>query len=322
MSKAKLALVLLPLPLAASVLLLPPSAPPLPDIRKAAPPPASPATALRDIGPLLIIGGAEDHDGKAEILRRFIRVCGGKAARLVVVPAASGEPRQTGEKYCKILGRLGAGDVRALGTASRAEVDSPHNLEAVGRATGVYFTGGDQGRLVRLMRNTRVDKLLHKRRLEGLVIAGSSAGASMMTEFMAAGGEAKKAPAAGQVTLMRGMAFLPNLLIDPHFAQRGRMNRLLSALATRPQCIGLGIDTNTAVLVTGDEKAEVLGEGAVTVVDAGTMSHNNRPGREKGQPIALFGVTIHVLPRGCTYDFRLRRPVDPGDARQAGREAY
>ncbi|MBX9678569.1 MAG: cyanophycinase [Gemmataceae bacterium] len=270
----------------------------------------------RVIGPLVIIGGAEETDG-GEILRRFVKLSGGDHARIAVITAALGDPGTTGEKYRKAFKAIGAREANELQTGTREEIDSEANLKIMTHATGVFFTGGDQVRLVDLLRKTNVEKLMHQRRLDGLAIGGTSAGASMMSEFMAATDKGPIMPLAKHDAFRRGLGFLPGTLIDPHFSQRARIGRLLSAVADRPQCLGIGIDADTAIVVTGNEKAEVLGSGAVMIVDASTATHNNKVGRQPGDPIALFGLTVHVLPRGSTFDLKSRRPGDGNTAKNA-----
>lgn len=270
----------------------------------------------RDIGPLVIIGGAEETDG-GDILRRFVKLSGGEGAHIVVITAAFEEPRNIGEKYRKSFEAMGVREVKELQTTKREETDSEANLGLIKHATGVFFTGGDQLRLVEIFRNTKVEKLMHQRRSDGLAIGGTSAGASMMSEFMAATDKGPVMALAKQDAFHRGLGFLSGTLIDPHFAQRARIGRLLSAVAERPKCLGIGIDADTALVVTGNEKAEVLGSGTVMIVDASTATHNNKVGREPGDPIALFGLTVHVLPRGTTFDLKSRRPGDANTAKNA-----
>src|SRR5262249_10576030 len=154
---------------------------------------------------------------------------------------------------------------------------------------GIFLTGGDQMRLLQRVRNTRLAALLHKRHREGVVIAGTSAGSTAIPEVMPTGGQNRSYPLAGAVHFTRGLALLRGVLVDPHFSGRGRIGRLLSGLAGRPQVLALGIDANTALVVGADGVGQVLGEGVVTVLDAGSMTHNNLAGRHKGQALGLFG---------------------------------
>jgi cyanophycinase len=270
----------------------------------------------RDIGVIVLIGGHEDTKGGEAILRRFVKLAGGDDARIAVVTVAAPRPEEMVEKYKDAFGRIGVKDLRFVDARCRDEADSAANLEAVERATGVFFTGGDQQKLVDVVRNSKLDRPMHRRHLEGQVIAGTSAGAAMMSEMMADGGEGESSPRAGLVELGHGLDFLPGVFVDSHFAQRGRLGRLLTVVSVRPQSIAIGIDEDTALIAKGHERCEVIGTGVVTVVDTSRRTYNNREGRKDGEPIALFGLTLHILPEGCLLDLRNVAPSDSNDPKR------
>jgi cyanophycinase len=249
---------------------------------------------------LFVIGGAAG----AAVLGRFVDLAGGSEADIVVIAAASGEPAAVEAEHLATFRELGAGSVRAVRIDSRAAANGidPAVFEA---ATGVYFTGGDQQRLTGLLGGTRTDSLLQTLVQQGrLLLAGTSAGAAMMSGTMIVGGDGPGVSADG-VRTGPGLEFLPGVLIDMHFAERGRLNRLLSAVALYPHELGLGIDEDTAILADGDV-LEVLGSGSVTVVDAGTATDIRVPATG---PIDLAGARIHVLSAGCTFELSGRRAV-------------
>ena len=200
--------------------------------------------------------------------------------------------------------------MRGLRLATRCDANRDQPL--LRRATGVFFTGGDQERITQVIGGTSTDSLLHE--LDGAVIAGTSAGAAAMSGTMIVEGDAPGITRAS-VRTGPGLEFLPGVLIDQHFAERGRVNRLLSAVALYPHELGLGIDEDTAILTDGD-RFEVLGSGAVTVVDAGAASDIRVPAQG---PITLTGARIHVLAAGHTFHLTGRRPVvdEPAVEREA-----
>jgi cyanophycinase len=262
---------------------------------------------------LFVIGGAAG----TSVLRRFVALAGGPAADIVVIATASLSPSELEAEHIALFRELGAGHVRALRLSTRAEANAidPGVLES---ATGVYFTGGDQLRITTVLGGTRFDSLLqtlvHERRI---VLAGTSAGAAMMSGTMILGGDGPGVTTAC-VRTGPGLEFLPGVLIDMHFAERGRLNRLLSAVALYPHELGLGIDEDTAILADGDV-LEVLGSGSVTIVDAGTAT-DIRISAEG--PIALAGARIHVLPAGCRFELSGRRPsIVDGTAGERGEAA-
>ena len=264
--------------------------------------------AKKGAGPLVVIGGAEDRTAKSKVLREFVRLAGGRRASLAVVSVASEAPTEVAATYIEAFLRLGAEDVRALDVADRGAANSDEAVGAVNMASGVFFTGGNQLRITRLLGGTRLDTELHRRHEAGLVVAGTSAGAAMMSSVMIAGSAPSLTLRAGMVELGSGLGFLPGVLIDQHFEQRGRLRRLLAAIVQHPHELGLGIDENTAVVVR-DHQFKVFGEGSVTVVDAGALSFTNLDRVERHELLAISGVRLHILPAGYSFDLRDRTPL-------------
>ncbi|MEW6495076.1 MAG: cyanophycinase [Cyanobacteriota bacterium] len=257
---------------------------------------------------LVIIGGAEDKSGDCTVLREFVRRAGGVNARIVVMTVATELPREVGDDYLRVFERLGVEEVRIVDTVEREDASSSSYLEAIEKATGVFFTGGNQARISSVLKDTEIDKLLHKRLSEGLVIGGTSAGAAMMPDMMIVDGDSETNPRIEIVEMEPGMAFLPGVVIDQHFAQRGRIGRLLSAVAQQPVNLGFGIDENTAVVVNNNQ-FEVVGEGAVTVIDVSEITHTNLNSILKDEDLALCGVRLHILPHGYRFDLASRKPI-------------
>ena len=262
-------------------------------------------------GQLVIIGGAEDKEGDCIILREFVRRAGGINARIVVMTVATELPREVGENYIRVFERLGAQDVRIVDTVEREDASSASYLEAIEKATGVFFTGGNQARITSVLKDTEIDKLLHKRYAEGLVVGGTSAGAAMMPDVMIVEGDSETNPRIEIVEMEPGMAFLPGVVIDQHFLQRGRIGRLLSAVTQQPVVLGFGIDENTAVVVSNNQ-FEVVGEGAVTVVDVAEITHTNLGQILKDEDLAICGAKLHILPHGYRFDLASRKPIIDG----------
>jgi cyanophycinase len=274
--------------------------------------PASPPRTQEDAGPLLIIGGAEGTSPPSDtILATFVELAGGQSAQIAVIATASNDPDCREIEYQRVFTRLGAGRVTPLRITDRDHASSPEAAAAVHTASGVFFTGGDQTRITTVLGGSKVDSVLHRRVAEGMTLAGTSAGAAMMSGTMIVGGD-DAVVSAGSVRTAPGLEFLPGVLIDMHFAARGRLNRLLSAVAMYPHELGLGIDEDTAILVRGD-RFEVLGAGSVTVIDAGPATRIGAPDAGDGA-IAVHGMQLHVLPAGHQFHLTGRRPLLPGTA--------
>lgn len=259
-------------------------------------------------GQLVIIGGAEDKQGDCTILREFVRRSGGMQARIVVMTVATGLPGEVGADYMEVFTRLGVEDVRVLDTAKREDAGDSGAIDAIKKATGVFFTGGNQARIIEMLKGTQIDTLLHDRLKDGLVIAGTSAGAAMMPDVMIIEGDSETNPRMDVVEMGPGMGFLPGIVIDQHFAQRGRLGRLLAALSQQPAVLGFGIDENTAIAINGKD-IEVIGESAVTVVDVANITHTNAEALLKDEDIAICGAKLHILPHGYHFDLEKRSPI-------------
>jgi cyanophycinase len=259
-------------------------------------------------GQLVIIGGAEDKEGDCVILREFVRRAGGTKARIVIMTAATELPREVGDNYIRVFERLGAEDVRIIDTETREDAASSTALQAIDKATGVFFTGGDQARITSILKDTEIDTAIHKRYAQGIVVAGTSAGAAVMPDKMIVEGDSETNARIETVEMGPGMGFLPGVVIDQHFSQRGRLGRLISALLLEPAVLGFGIDENTALVVT-DHHIEVIGEGSVTVVDESEAIHSNVDNILKDEPLAICGAKLHILPHGYKFDLKTRKPI-------------
>ncbi|MBW4596769.1 MAG: cyanophycinase [Brasilonema angustatum HA4187-MV1] len=257
---------------------------------------------------LVIIGGAEDKEGDCQILREFVRYAGGTKARIVIMTAATELPREVGENYIRVFERLGAEDVRILDTETREDGSSSTGLAAINKATGIFFTGGDQARITSILKDTEIDAAIHQRFSEGIVVGGTSAGAAVMPDVMIVEGDSETNPRMEIVDLGPGLAFLPGVVIDQHFSQRGRLGRLVAALAQQPAVLGFGIDENTAMVVT-DNQFEVVGQGCVTVIDDSEVVHSNVGEILKDEPLAVCGAKLHILPHGYKFDLKTRKPI-------------
>jgi cyanophycinase len=262
---------------------------------------------ISPIGKLLLIGGGEDKEGDCTILKEFVRLSKGARARIVVMTVATEHPKESGAEYRKVFKKLGVDDVSVVDVAQREDAQSDEGIEAIKKATGIFFTGGDQLHITALLGATAMDEMIRRRCSKGVPLAGTSAGAAMMSNSMFIKGSSETNPRFGSVDLGPGMDFIRGVLIDTHFSQRGRMGRLMTAVAHYPQDMGLGIDENTALLVEGN-KFEVVGDGAVTVVDGGAMSFNNLPYVGENESLALFDIKVHVLPNGCGFNLSERKP--------------
>lgn len=262
-------------------------------------------------GVLLIIGGAEDKSGECTVLRRFVDLAGGGEAVIAILTAAAEAQTAVGEEYRDIFVRLGARAVEVCHVANRQQANDLKAMMKVRGATGVYFTGGDQLRITSLVGGTLLDELLKEIYLRGAVIAGTSAGASAMSDSMIVAGDGEEEPRREAIRMAPGLGLLKHTMVDQHFAQRGRIGRLLGALAQNPDILGIGIDEDTAIEVSKSGRFTVVGNGCVTVLDGRGITISDISDTTRQEPLALCDVLLHVLPADYTFNLATRRPASP-----------
>jgi len=262
-------------------------------------------------GSLVLIGGGEDLSDRCAVLRRVVELARSGAGFIVVITVASEAPLEAGRSYVDAFKRLGIGGAEILAVASRDDARDPRRVEILDSATGAFFTGGDQLRITSNVGGTQLDDRLHALHRHGAVIAGTSAGASAMSSTMIVGGPGDDPPKKCTTSLAPGMGFLEEVVVDQHFADRGRIGRLLAAVAQNPYVLGVGIDEDTAIEVSFDSRFTVLGSQTVTVVDGRGITVTNASEQAPDEPLALADVSLHVLPAGYGFDLRSRRPLPP-----------
>jgi cyanophycinase len=280
--------------------------------------PTSRIHAVGDAGAVMLIGGAEDKARDRVILTRFARAAGGRDGHVVVISTASSLGELASERYRELFSGLGIGRVDALGPQERSEADDPASAAELSGATGVFLTGGNQLRLSSVVSGTRLADAVHRARDRGAVIAGTSAGASAMAAHMMAFGRAGESPKQRMAQMAAGLGLLTGVVVDQHFSERGRFGRLLAVVASSPSLVGIGLDEDTCAIVHADRTIEVIGRGAVTVVDGSqvvTDAHQAKGHR----PIMVSGAIVHSLPAGTWFDLRARRLLagEPGEEREA-----
>lgn len=262
-------------------------------------------TDSRDRGFIIPIGGGERKVKTSTILNRFIELSGSRKARIVIIPTAS-RLEDTGDRYHEIFTEIGIDTVDIVTLDTREDCEDPTKLAKLENATGIFMTGGDQLRLSTIIGGTSVAKLMRKANAEGVHIAGTSAGAAFIPEHMIAFGRGGATPKSGLATLAPGLGLTNAVIIDQHFRERGRLGRLLSALAYNPFAVGLGVDEDTAAFIGPDDVIEVLGSGGLTVIDPTDLQHSSMADVGRGKPVCLIGIRLHILLAGGRYDLSTR----------------
>jgi cyanophycinase len=256
-------------------------------------------------GYIIPVGGAEAKAHESPILRRFVKLAGGRKARIAIIPTASLQA-DTGRRYEGLFQDLGAHTAEALPFEERRDCDDEGELDRLERATGVFLTGGNQLRLATILGGTQVAKRLRLLSAAGVPVAGTSAGAAFLSEHMIAHGDEGASPRAGSVTLSPGLGLTNRVVIDQHFRQRDRLGRLLTALAYNPFAIGLGLDEDTAAFIAPDNTVEVVGSGAITVIDPAGLEFSSMDQAQRNDPVCMLGVKLHILIQGATFNLHTR----------------
>jgi len=256
-------------------------------------------------GTAIVIGGAEDKIRDRVILNRFLALAGGPDARIAVVSTASSLGPLAAARYGEIFGALGCRRVRAIHATTRAEASDPALVRPVRDATGIFLTGGNQLRLSAIIGGTRLGIAIADRFHGGTVVAGTSAGASAMSAHMIAFGAPGGTPKHRMAQIAAGLGLLPGVIVDQHFQQRNRLGRLLSVIAQNPSLLGLGVDEDTAGVVSPDGILEVIGRGSITIVD-GANADTDAWEIRGHRPLMISGVVLHALPSGYRFDLRRR----------------
>jgi len=268
-------------------------------------------------GRLFLVGGKDGRNDDRVLIDRFARICGGAAARVLVITSASETPERHLDEYTKAFRESGVRGVSIFHAEERAASDDPGLLSLLDRADGVYFSGGGQRRLVGAMGSTQFDDRLRKLHRKGLHVGGTSAGASAVSSVMIAG-DGRDPVLQSSVELSTGFGLLPEVIVDQHFQQRERLSRLIAAVVLNPALLGFGLDEGTAVEIDSRGRAKVFGKGALTVVD-GSRLRGSSPtaSNEPNRPPAFAGMRLHMLTEGWGYELATRAAKSPVKARRS-----
>lgn len=260
---------------------------------------------------IVVVGGAEDRVRQKLILRRFVELSGGADAKILVVAVASETPEAIFEAYRRVFEKIGAREVRGLVTTTRDElrqIDASVLLDGI---TGIYLSGGDQLRISSILGGTAFAQLMEHQIRSGCTLGGTSAGASAISDTMIIGWDPSDQPLVDNIRLSSGLGILRHLVIDQHFTQRNRLSRLITAVAYHPGYLGIGVDEDTAAVISPEGLLQVVGSGTVTIVDGSEISQCNVAETPANHPFSVVGLKIHVLSSENAYQLNERRPLEP-----------
>lgn len=254
-------------------------------------------------GTLFIIGGGSRPD---YMINKMIELAGGKNAKIVIIPNASGAPIETAVYQMKQFMDAGCNNVDFI-ISDEETIDADSNLAKLDNVSLIFFSGGDQNRLTRDLLSSKILIKINKIFNEGGVICGTSAGAAVMSEVMITGEELINDDSSrvfisiekNNIETSKGFSFIKSAIIDQHFIKRKRNNRLISTVLENPKLLGIGIDESTAIIVHPANTFEVIGENQVVVYDA-SNSENISTG--KNNILSASDIKMHILKQGEKFD--------------------
>jgi cyanophycinase len=279
-------------------------------------------------GKLIIIGGAVDMGSNVTIqehilqpdyikffeqgiLKRIITESAKHEGSLIeVITTASQIPELVGNEYIKAFGQLNVTNVNVLHIKSREDAGNKEYLQRIRKADVVMFSGGDQLRLTAIFGGTEFLQILKQRYVkENFVIAGTSAGAAAASTHMIYRGQSNEALIKGEVQITAGLGFIDSVIVDTHFVQRGRIGRLMYAVATNPGILGIGLGEDTGLLVTEGSMMEAIGSGLIILVDGRNIVATNIYDVEIGSPVSIDNLKVHVMSIFDKYDLAQHRLI-------------
>lgn len=272
-------------------------------------------------GKLIIIGGNENRGNgnsnmesdhmefiEKSILSRVVQESGGSNAKIVLIPTASNIPDKVVESYLHAFRELSCENFEVADIRHRDDSEDEEYIEMIENADCVMFSGGSQSKIVHNIAGSSIHRILMERHNheENFVIAGTSAGAMCMSEEMITGGGGKEFFNKGAVSMGEGLGFIPKLIIDSHFIRRGRFGRLAEAVTRFPEFIGVGLSEDTGLVVKNCNTFDVIGSGMVIIFDADSLTYNNEPELQTGNPMTIANLKTHILARGIQFNLDKR----------------
>jgi cyanophycinase len=284
---------------------------------------------MREIakGTLIPIGGNEDKGSSVDetesldfveegILAQIVKETGGTDKLYMVIPTASSIPVEVGDAYLEAFDKLGCTNVKVLDIRSKEDSEKPESIALAQQANCIMFSGGDQSKIKDKIGETTIHEILKTRyQNEGdFVIAGTSAGAMMMSEEMIAGGHPADSFIKGAVRMYKGLGLTPGIMFDTHFITRGRFGRITQAVAKFPHLLGIGLAENTGLVIKNEETMKVIGTGMVIIFDGSEIRHNNESQLADGTPMTITNLKVDVLTNTDVFNIKTRRvtvlPID------------
>lgn len=272
-------------------------------------------------GLLIAIGGNEDKENDKLIFNAMFSMMDKKIKRIEIITTASEYPEQAGASYYNVFSMDKNHLVGVMDIMSRKQAENQDFINRISEADIVFFTGGDQLRITSIIGGTLLERvLLRKYKEEFCIIAGSSAGASAMSQTMICGGDSKEALRKGRIKISTGLGFIDNAIIDTHFVERGRFTRLMQLISMNPSNIGIGLGEDAGIIIEGGSILRATGEGITVIIDGNDLEYTNISRINADEPIAIENLVIHTLVNGYGFDLNNRKYLKPEDLEKINKE--
>ena len=269
-------------------------------------------------GILVAVGGKEDKENDLDILRKIPELIDNDNPIIEIITTASGWPNKTGEGYLNAFEKIGLTNASVLHIKTRDDANNNEYIERVRKADIIFFTGGDQLKITSILGGSPIlEEVRRKYFNEKCVIAGTSAGASAMSDTMIYGGESHEALCKGTVQMTGGVGLIKRMIIDSHFIKRGRFSRLMEIVSSNPGYIGLGLGEDTGVIIRNGHILEAIGNGLVVIFDGHGIKYTNISSLKDGEAIAVEAVLVHTLVKGHGFDALTREYLKPLDLKKS-----
>lgn len=265
-------------------------------------------------GILVAIGGNEDKRDELQILSRVLSLAKAEKKKIEIITTASLHPKEVCKEYYQAFTKDTNHTVGLMHISTRKQASDVHLLERITAADIVFFTGGDQLRITSVLGGSVIEKeILRKYQEDYCVIAGSSAGAAVMSKTMIVGGDSREALRKGTIGVSTGMGLIDNVIIDTHFVERGRFSRLMEIVSMNPNNMGIGLGEDAGIIVEGGTILRAIGSGITVILDGAHLKYTNVANIDSADAIAIENLLIHTMVHGYGYDLAEKKYLKPED---------
>ncbi len=261
------------------------------------------SSAVVPKGLVVAVGGNEDKEHDLSVLRRIVALIKNRSILIEVITTASEMPEKTGKMYQRTFDKIGNTTVGFMHIRTREQAEEQQYIQRLKNSHIIFFAGGDQLRITSTLGGTAfLTTIVNKYYTEDCIVAGTSAGATAMSQTMIYDGESSEALVKGSVKVTAGIGLIQNVVIDSHFIKRGRFSRLMEIVTSNPGHIGIGLGEDTGIIIRKGYLIEAIGNGLVVIFDGKRIRFSNISSIKNGEAIAVENMHVHTLVNGYGYD--------------------